>query len=89
MPLIYFGKKGKEVEASRIRNQIAVYQLDKTQDLVTLEINQARYALEESVSKVKLTQNSILQADENLDLITDRYNEGLSPIVDVLNAQIF
>lgn len=89
MPLIYFGKKGKEVEASRIRNQIAVYQLDKTQDLVTLEINQARYALEESVSKVTLTQNSVLQADENLDLITDRYIEGLSPIVDVLNAQIF
>ncbi len=89
MPLIYFGKKGKEVEASRIRNQIAVYQLDKTQDLVTLEINQARYALEESVSKVMLTQNSVLQADENLDLITDRYIEGLSPIVDVLNAQIF
>ena len=89
MPLIYFGKKGKEVEASRIRNQIAVYQLDKTQDLVTLEINQARYALEESVSKVNLTQNSVLQADENLDLITDRYIEGLSPIVDVFNAQIF
>ena len=89
MPLIYFGKKGKEIEASRIRNQIAVYQLDKTQDLVTLEINQARYALEESVSKVTLTQNSVLQADENLDLITDRYIEGLSPIVDVLNAQIF
>ena len=56
MPLIYFGKKGKEVEASRIRNQIALYQLDKTQDLVALEVNQARYALEESVSKVKLTQ---------------------------------
>jgi outer membrane protein TolC len=89
MPLIYFGKRGKEVEASQIRNQIAVYQLDKIGDLVTLEVNQARYALEESVRKVDLTQNSLLQADENLELITDRYIEGLSPIIDVLNAQLF
>jgi len=89
MPLIYFGKKGKEVEASRIRNEIAVYQRDKTADLVTLEVHQARYGLEESVKKVNLTQNSVQQADENLDLITDRYIEGLSPIIDVLNAQLF
>ena len=89
MPLIYFGKKGKEVEASRIRNEIASYQFDKTQDLITLEVSQARYSLEESVKKVNLTQNSVLQADENLDLVTDRYVEGLSPILDVLNAQIF
>jgi outer membrane protein len=45
--------------------------------------------LEESVKKVELTQNSVLQADENLELITDRYVEGLSPIIDVLNAQLF
>jgi outer membrane protein TolC len=89
MPLIYFGKKGKEVEASRIRNEIAVYQLDKTADLVTLEVHQTRYGLEESVKKVELTQNSVQQADENLNLVTDRYEEGLSPIVDVLNAQLF
>jgi outer membrane protein len=89
MPLIYFGKKGKEVESSRIRNEIAIYQLDKTEDLVTLEVHQARYGLEESVKKVELTQNSVLQADENLELITDRYVEGLSPIIDVLNAQLF
>lgn len=89
MPLIYFGKKGKEVEASLIRNEIAEYQLDKTEDLVTLEVHQARYGLEESVKKVELTQNSVQQADENLDLVTDRYNEGLSPIIDVLNAQLF
>ena len=89
MPLIYFGKKGKEVEASRVRNQIALYQLDKTEDIVTLEVSQSRYGLEESVRKVNLTQNSLGQADENLELITDRYIEGLSPIIDVLNAQIF
>ena len=89
MPLIYFGKKGKEVEASRVRSEIASLQLDKTQDLITLEVSQARYALEESVKKVELTQNSVQQADENLDLVSDRYTEGLSPIIDVLNAQIF
>lgn len=89
MPLIYFGKKGKEVEASRIRSEISTFQLDKTKDLVTLEVNQARYAVEESVRKVNLTQSSVQQADENLELVTDRYNEGLSPIIDVLNAQIF
>jgi outer membrane protein len=89
MPLVYFGKKGKQVEASRVRSQIASLQLDKTQDLITLEVSQARYALEESVKKVNLTENSVLQADENLDLVSDRYNEGLSPIIDVLNAQIF
>lgn len=89
MPLVYFGKKGKQVEASRVRSEIASLQLDKTQDLITLEVSQARYALEESVKKVELTQNSVQQADENLDLVSDRYTEGLSPIIDVLNAQIF
>lgn len=89
MPLIYFGKKGKQVEASRVRSQIASLQLDKTNDLITLEVSQARYALEEAVKKVELTRNSVQQADENLDLVSDRYTEGLSPIIDVLNAQIF
>jgi outer membrane protein TolC len=89
LPLIYFGKKGKEVEASRLRTQIANYQLEKTRDLISLEVSQARYALEESIRKVELTQNSVVQADDNLDLITDRFNEGLSPIIEVLYAQLF
>lgn len=44
--------------------------------------------MEESIKKVELTQNSVLHTDDNLDLVNDRYTEGCSPIIDVLNTQI-
>ena len=36
-----------------------------------------------------LTLNSLKRAAENLEIMTTRYLEGLSPILEVLDAQVF
>ena len=56
---------------------------------MTLEVTEAQYTLNESVKQVNLTNNSLGQASENLDLVTERYREGLANIIEVFDAQIF
>jgi len=87
IPLFYWGKKKKEVMARDIQTDIAQLNLERTRDFVSLQVNEATYWLNEAVDRVKLTQNSLTNADENLEVISDRYNEGLTSILAVLDAQ--
>ncbi|OHX63929.1 TolC family protein [Flammeovirga pacifica] len=88
MPIYHGGKKKRELAARQIATEQAILQKEKMTDQVVLEVNQAKYLLEEAAKRVELTRNSLANADENLRLITDRYEDGLSPIIEVINAQI-
>ena len=89
VPIHHGGKKKNELAADRFNTQISQLQLEKTQDLISLEAFEAQYALNESIKQVNLTNNSLGQAFENLDLVTERYIEGLANITEVFDAQIF
>jgi len=88
IPLYYFGKKKNEVRAGDLQTEVAQLYLERTRDFVSLQVNEASYWLNEAVQRVNLTQNSLTNADENLEVITDRYNEGLTSILAVLDAQV-
>jgi outer membrane protein len=66
---------------------VAELNLERTRDFVSLQVTEASYWLEEAVARVNLTQSSLFNADENLAVITDRYDEGLTSILAVLDAQ--
>jgi len=87
VPLFYWGKKRKEVRASEIQTEVATLNLERTMDFVSLEVLEASYWLDEAVSRVNLTNSSLLNADENLEVLSDRYDEGLTSILAVLDAQ--
>jgi outer membrane protein TolC len=52
-------------------------------------VNSAVYNMEQSRKKVELTDNSLLNAQENLELLTNQYREGLASVIEVLSAQVF
>lgn len=87
VPLFYWGKKNKEVRAYEIQTEVAELDLERTKDFVSLQVTEASYWLTEAISRVNLTQSSLMHADENLEVLTDRYDEGLTSILAVLDAQ--
>lgn len=89
IPIFYGGQRKREVNASKIYSEVAELQLEKTQELVKLDVQQSKFNLFESVKQYELAGGSLNDAEENLDIITDRYNEGLSPIIEVLDAQVY
>ncbi|NME68078.1 TolC family protein [Flammeovirga aprica] len=88
IPIYHTGKKKRELAARKIETEIAVLNKEKITDQVILDINEARYILDEAAKRVELTNASLAKADENLKMITDRYKDGLSPIIEVTDAQV-
>ncbi len=74
---------------SHINFEMTELEYQKLEDIITLEVNSAVYNVEQSRQKVELTDNSLLKARENLQLLTNQYREGLASVVEVINAQIF
>ena len=69
--------------------EAASYELKELQYEVNLEINSSSYQLSESIRRVELTTTSLQKAQENLNIMTDRYLEGLTSILEVLDAQLY
>ncbi|WP_044208893.1 TolC family protein [Flammeovirga sp. OC4] len=88
IPIYHSGKKKRELAARKIESEIAVLNREKVTDQVILDINEAMYLLDEAAKRVELTNASLAKADENLDMIIDRYKDGLSPIIEVTDAQV-
>lgn len=88
-PIFQGNLRRSRVDASQFNSLISNEQLEQQKKDVLLEVNKAEFAFQESIQKVQLTQNSLSQAKLNLDAINEKYTEGLSPLAEVLDAQIF
>lgn len=56
-------------------------------DVTFLEVRQACFSLEEAEKNIGVAQKSIGQAEENLRITKEMYNEGATTSTDVLDAQ--
>ena len=61
--------------------------MSETTELLSLQIEQARNELNETYFQIKTNQVSIDQANENLKVINDNYQAGVSSMSDLLEAQ--
>ena len=89
VPLFLWNKSSLDVQAQAFLTGSQKEQLEKLKEIVTLEVQSAKYSYDEAIKRVELTRTSSKRAEENLDIMTTRYNEGLSPILEVLDAQVF
>lgn len=62
-------------------------EMEDLQKQISLELNSTYYQLEEASQRITLTEASLQKADENYKLIEERYLAGLSPIIELLDAQ--
>ena len=89
MPLFEWGKRKNEKRASSFKVDMATDNLNKVTDGVNLEIRTARNSLRQAMEQVELTRNSLDKARENEMMALDRYEEGKSSIIEVIDAQTY
>jgi len=87
IPLYHFGDKKHTLEAMRHEIKAAEEKYKETKELIALEVQQTLFKYSESVKKVELTQSSLKQAEENLKLTQNSFEEGMVRSTELLEAQ--
>ena len=87
IPLFHFGDKIHTLNASKNQSKIAELQLEEAKEKMMLQISQANFKVTESIKKEQATNKNIEQAEENLRLANEGFNEGMVTSTDLLGAQ--
>ncbi|MEY3288984.1 MAG: hypothetical protein RLZZ419_1226 [Pseudomonadota bacterium] len=84
---LFDGSTGHSSDAIN-RQAISVKeQRDDLGSIISLQVRQAWLDSQEAKKRIKVTQQAIAQADENMKVTTDRYQQGLSTNTEVLKAE--
>jgi outer membrane protein TolC len=62
-------------------------QRDDLTSMISFQVRQAWLDSQEAQKRIKVTQQAIAQADENMKVTTDRYQQGLATNTEVLDAE--
>jgi outer membrane protein len=62
-------------------------QRDDLGSMISLQVRQAWLDIQEAKKRLEVTQQAIAQADENMKVTADRYQQGLSTNTEVLKAE--
>jgi outer membrane protein TolC len=89
IPIYYWGKKKEEVFASRQLTEISKLEMEQTKDMITLEVESSYFDLQQSQYQLDFADGSLDNASKNVEVMLDRYYEGLSSVLEVLDAQLF
>lgn len=89
IPIFYWGKKKEEVFASRQVTEISKLEMDETKDMITLEVESSYYDLQQTQTQLDFAFSSLDNAAKNVDVMLDRYREGLSSVLEVLDSQLY
>ena len=89
IPIFYWGQKKDKVFAMQKVTEQTKLELEKTVDMVTLQVTSGYYELQRSQEQVDFSFSSLDNASKNVEVMIDRYHEGLSSVLEVLDAQLF
>ncbi len=89
IPIFYWGKKREEVFATRQATEVSRLEMEQTKDMITLEVESSYYYLKETQNQLDFAISSLDNATKNVDVMLDRYYEGLSSVLEVLDAQLY
>lgn len=87
VPLFEWGKRKNEKRASSFLVNAATDNLNQVNDRIKLEIETARASLVKAMEEVNLTASSLEKAKENERLALERYSDGKTSVVEVIEAQ--
>lgn len=89
IPIFYWGQKRDEVFAKQMITDQSELDYENTVDQVKLEVASSYYELQRSKEQVDFAESALDNAEKNTDVMLDRYREGLSSVLEVLDAQLF
>jgi outer membrane protein TolC len=87
IPITQWGEGAYRIRSAKADWQIATYQMLETTDLLQLEITQAYNTLDEAALKMEIARTEYQQTQENLRIISDRYELGMLTLSALLEAQ--
>ncbi len=87
IPIYHWGDRRHTLEAMRHEKRAAEQKYEEAREQISLEVHQKLFTYHESLKKVELTESSLKQAEENLKITKDNFDEGLAKSTDVLEAQ--
>jgi len=89
IPVFYWGQKKDEVFAKQMQTEQTKLDLENTRDIITLQVTAGYYELERTQEQVDFAFSALDNASKNVEVMLDRYYEGLSSVLEVLDAQLF
>ena len=89
IPLFYWGMKKKEVFAVRQETEAAKLEMEQTKDKIYLEVESSYLDLQRTQEQLDFAASALKNATQNVSVMLDRYNEGLSSVLEVLDAQLY
>ena len=89
IPLIRWGKKKEQVHTAHQQTEAAKLKMDETKDRISLEVQSSYFRLTSSKEQLEFSMGALNNAAKNVSVMLDRYNEGLSSVLEVLDAQLY
>lgn len=87
IPIFHWGEGVKKVRRAKIEVDNARLTLEQTSRLLELEARQAAANLSDGWAMIASARTAAEQAAENLRVMQNRYDEAMSPLTDLLDAQ--
>lgn len=87
IPIWHWGGNYYRYRAAKSETNVQRLLLAEAEDLVSLQVNQARYRYQEAYKTYSMTVKNMEKADENLRQAQFAYREGVMTLDDVIAAQ--
>lgn len=87
IPVFNWGEGRNSVRSARMEEEISRLNLEKSTDLMILEIASTRFKIQDAQARVKMNSKALEQAHENVKISTDQYQVGLENLTALLEAQ--
>jgi outer membrane protein TolC len=86
IPLFHWGEGLKKVNAAKIDKEISLLEMEKNMQLLQLEMEQARLNLQLAGERIRMNEEALEQAEENLRVARDNYEVGMETVTGYLLA---
>lgn len=87
IPVFHWGEGRNKVRSARMEEEISQLNLEKSAELMRLEITSSRFNIKDAESRVEMARNALQQARENLTVSTNQHQVGLENLTALLEAQ--
>jgi outer membrane protein TolC len=87
IPLFHWGEGKHKQDAAKLKIMQAQTDLDNTNEMINLEVQQVKIQIEEAYESIKIAKKNINEAEESLEETKASFEVGLNTTTDLLNAQ--
>ncbi len=87
IPLFHWGEGKHKQDAAKLKIMQVQTDLDNTNELISLEVQQVKIQIEEAYESIQLAKKNIRESEKSLEETQASFEVGLNTTTDLLNAQ--